>query len=428
MADVAAVLTLIVEAQSQPLSGERVRLLVNARDQLNGLIGTEIAEFDDNGGLDGTPYSNPSNWAAHQCNMAKSEGLRLVSTGRLARRFDAVAEGIAEGVLTQSHINKLRQCLPGNRTRTRAELFERDHKMLIDLARELPYSEFALACDAWVLGAVDVDPHAKAPEDQDLTIGFTDNKNGTTTIKGLLLTTDAELLRQGLLRLVDQTKQTAEETDNTPASNVHTEDDQLNLSEYTLRPVVRRGRKYWMARASGLLATLANAAPANGKSPEPLVAICMDLDTFSREADKYSQWIASEDAPVSDPADVFKPGYQCRTTAGVPLLPREAFRLALKHRVARFVLDSTTRRVELGRTQRLFTGAARIAVVLRDKTCRSPGCDRPGEQIDHQIEWQDGGYTNPENGRLYCTPCHVAKTKAQEGLRRRHTVRHEDPF
>ncbi len=428
MAEIGDIIALLNVAETLPLGAERLAALTKAREHLTAVIGCEIAEYDDNGGLAGSPYSNPANWAAHECNMAKSEGNRLVATGRLARRFDAIAEGIAEGVLNQSHVKKFRQCLPGNRTRTRAELFERDHKMLVDLARDLPYSEFALACDAWILAALDVDPHAKAPEDKDLTIGFTDNKNGTTTIKGLLLTSDAELLRQGLLRLVDQARQSAEDGGGTSGSEIKAEDDHLNLSEYTLRPVVRRGKKYWMARGCGLLATLANTSPKDGRSPEPLVAICMDVETFDREADKFTEWIATERAPASDPTDVFRPGYQCQTTTGTPLLPREAFRLALKHRIARFVLDPATRKVELGRSQRLFTGAARMAVVLRDRTCRSPGCDRPGEQVDHRIEWQDGGYTNPENGRLYCTPCHKGKTQVALAQRRRHTIHHEEPF
>ena len=94
MAEIGDIIALLNVAETLPLGAERLAALTKAREHLTAVIGCEIAEYDDNGGLAGSPYSNPANWAAHECNMAKSEGNRLVATGRLARRFDAIAEGI----------------------------------------------------------------------------------------------------------------------------------------------------------------------------------------------------------------------------------------------------------------------------------------------------------------------------------------------
>ncbi|HXA31454.1 MAG TPA: HNH endonuclease signature motif containing protein, partial [Acidimicrobiales bacterium] len=61
-------------------------------------------------------------------------------------------------------------------------------------------------------------------------------------------------------------------------------------------------------------------------------------------------------------------------------------------------------RVEVSETTRLFTGATRRAIELRDRQCTHPYCDRPASdcQADHIIPYADDGPTNQENGRLLC--------------------------
>jgi hypothetical protein len=61
-------------------------------------------------------------------------------------------------------------------------------------------------------------------------------------------------------------------------------------------------------------------------------------------------------------------------------------------------------RVEVGVTTRLFTGATRRAIELRDRECTHPYCDRsPSEcEADHIIPYSAGGPTTQANGRLLC--------------------------
>jgi len=61
-------------------------------------------------------------------------------------------------------------------------------------------------------------------------------------------------------------------------------------------------------------------------------------------------------------------------------------------------------RVEVSHTQRLFTGATRRAVELRDRQCMHPFCDQPIDrcQVDHIVAFEDGGPTTQANGQLYC--------------------------
>jgi 5-methylcytosine-specific restriction endonuclease McrA len=61
-------------------------------------------------------------------------------------------------------------------------------------------------------------------------------------------------------------------------------------------------------------------------------------------------------------------------------------------------------RVEVSETTRLFTGATRRAIELRDRQCTHPYCDLPASacQADHIIPYTEDGPTTQENGRLLC--------------------------
>ncbi|MDO4685793.1 MAG: HNH endonuclease signature motif containing protein [Corynebacterium sp.] len=54
----------------------------------------------------------------------------------------------------------------------------------------------------------------------------------------------------------------------------------------------------------------------------------------------------------------------------------------------------------------------RMLVILRDGTCRFPGCNHPASQcdIDHVINWEAGGWTTLSNLQCLCRNHHNAKT------------------
>jgi hypothetical protein len=79
-------------------------------------------------------------------------------------------------------------------------------------------------------------------------------------------------------------------------------------------------------------------------------------------------------------------------------------RLACCAKIIPAVLGERSIPIDLGRARRLFTGAARRALVLRDRGCAFPGCDRPPKWCEghHVISWLDGGPTDLANGVLVC--------------------------
>ncbi len=86
------------------------------------------------------------------------------------------------------------------------------------------------------------------------------------------------------------------------------------------------------------------------------------------------------------------------------LLPDDIVRASLLGHVRRVVMNSAGVVIEMGRKQRLFTGAARDAAKLMATTCDHPGCgvSVTFAQVDHMVEWSDNGVTDPENSSIAC--------------------------
>jgi hypothetical protein len=96
------------------------------------------------------------------------------------------------------------------------------------------------------------------------------------------------------------------------------------------------------------------------------------------------------------------------TDRGERLSPTTVRRLACNAKILPAVMDSNGQVLDLGRSRRLFTGAIRQALNLRDGGCTFPGCDRPNAWVEgHHIQhWLDGGATDQANAALVCTVHH----------------------
>ncbi|MFF5202459.1 DUF222 domain-containing protein [Micromonospora parva] len=92
-----------------------------------------------------------------------------------------------------------------------------------------------------------------------------------------------------------------------------------------------------------------------------------------------------------------------------PRVTSEAVRrLACDAAILPAVLDGSGQTLDVGRQRRLVTGPLRRALVLRDRGCAFPGCDRPPRWCDahHIRHWADGGSTSLANSVLLCAHHH----------------------
>ncbi|NQY56068.1 MAG: hypothetical protein HRT86_06200 [Ilumatobacteraceae bacterium] len=79
--------------------------------------------------------------------------------------------------------------------------------------------------------------------------------------------------------------------------------------------------------------------------------------------------------------------------------------------IRRVVYDTQGVVTDLGRRSRLFTGAAREAVMLLATECVWAGCDRPVSwcDADHSLSWGAHGATVPRNGGPLCRAHNLQK-------------------
>ena len=112
------------------------------------------------------------------------------------------------------------------------------------------------------------------------------------------------------------------------------------------------------------------------------------------------------DVPASagGPAAGWAGGGVAQMDDGGLLSAQAARRIGCDAVLASAALDVAGVPLSLGRRRRLFTGALRRALVLRDRGCAFPGCDRPARwcQGHHIQHWADGGETSLENAVLLC--------------------------
>ena len=142
-----------------------------------------------------------------------------------------------------------------------------------------------------------------------------------------------------------------------------------------------------------VMARRALAAPAGGRLPRPLLTIHLDGPTLF--------------------------GRLCEITDGTALSPSEALQLlpvADRERVVHEAPD----RVRVSERIRLFRGAERRAVEVRDRYCTFPGCRVSAEDcdIDHIVPYARGGRTRQENGRAVCERHHPGRRRHQPWLAR----------
>ncbi len=77
--------------------------------------------------------------------------------------------------------------------------------------------------------------------------------------------------------------------------------------------------------------------------------------------------------------------------------------------ISRVITAGPSEILDVGRTTRTIPPALWKALVIRDRHCQHPGCDRPPPDCEahHLRHWSQGGPTSLDNLKLYCWPHHT---------------------
>jgi hypothetical protein len=152
-------------------------------------------------------------------------------------------------------------------------------------------------------------------------------------------------------------------------------------------------------------------ARVTGTATRPTVSLLIPADTF---AELHRAQHAHDTAP-GDTAGGTGPevGWRAVEPAaledGTPVPMSQVARILCDSEVARIVVNAEGLPLDLGRSQRLYTGAQRRAVIVRDRACAWNGCDVPAAFCEvHHIRWwdRDLGPTSVDNGVLLCSHHH----------------------
>jgi hypothetical protein len=103
-------------------------------------------------------------------------------------------------------------------------------------------------------------------------------------------------------------------------------------------------------------------------------------------------------------------------------LPSETLRrLSCDAGIARVITDGRSEPLDVGRTTRTIPPAIWRALVVRDRHCTHPGCDKPPGwcEAHHRTHWADGGPTNLANLELLCWRHHRTRHEGARSKRER---------
>ncbi len=302
-------------------------------------------------------------WIRTRCGIPDSTARRRLRLGRALRHLPSAEAAWLEGDICDSHV----VALDAVRTERTDKQFDRDEKMLVDDGRILSFTQFAQVLAYWAQHADPDGTEDKAKADRDARrVHLSHSLGGMWHGDMLLDPITGQIVYDELSRLEKQMFE-AEWAELRQRLGQGAGIDDL------VRPASQR-----RADALAEMARRSRTAPADGRRPEPLFTVLVDYETFA--------------------------GRICEMANGTVVSPGTLVDWLDRSWIERVVFDGPSRVIDVGVAQRLFTGATRRAIEVRDRQCYHQFCEESASrcQADHIQPWSAGGPTTTKNGRLAC--------------------------
>jgi Domain of unknown function (DUF222)/HNH endonuclease len=342
---------------------ESITRLQRVGSQVSAVLAGAVAAFDAAEAFAPSGARTTAAYLKHQCHLPGPEASRQVRRGRLCRHVALFEQAWSEGFIDGACLD----IVAAVRRPATEEALARDEAMLVEHAKKLTHAEFVRVMRYWEQhadpdGAEDDAMEARARRDAYLVQSVGGTYLGKMTldpISGTIVASEHGRLEQELF-----------EADWAEAKE--------RLGREPLPHELERTPAQRRADAFVEMATRSAAAPEGGRRPAPLFSVLVDYQT-----------LAGRICQLAKTNTVVTPG---------SLLPW------LEEADIERAVFTPKKRVECSEKSRLFTGATRRAIELRDRECQHPYCDVPADrcQVDHIIEYSKGGLTTQENGRLLC--------------------------
>lgn len=287
-------------------------------------------------------------WRCHLPGAVAAQRLRLAHT---QHAMPIAAKRWQDGDIGGAHLDRLGKAA----TPATAQAMARDEKLLTDHAAKLRYDQFTRTLAYWTQYADPdgADRHAERVHDS----------------RAFHLSQTFDGVHIGDLRL--------DPIGGAAFTNVLTAiADELYRQDQSAGIERTRAQR----RADALVEMAVRAATPNkaGQRPAPLFTVFVGYETFA--------------------------GRICELDDGTAIAPGSLRAWLTAADIERVVFDTPSRVIDVGERRRLFTGATRRALEVRDRQCQHPTCDLPLRylQADHLLPYTDGGPTLQTNGAMKC--------------------------
>ena len=335
-------------------------------------------------------------WGRATCNWSGGEAARFVKTGRMLARLESAATAAAAGELGVAQMHALGQLVGNPRV---AEHLAASEELLVAQAAILDFDDYVSLLAHWEALADESgahDDHERAHRDRSAHVSIVGERFYLDATGGAA--TGVELIA-----VFEQFCRSEWLADWETGVLMHGDAMSPHLMQ----------RSDAQRRADALQAIF-GAAAVSGQSPtgEPVVNIVVGYELFEHHLRRA---LGEEPQPL----DPNNPAHRCETADGVIIDPYDMLVAAAVGHVRRIVLDSAAVIVDVGRKQRLFTGALRDAVMLVSHRCIWPGCARPASQCeaDHILPYSHAGPTAAHNGGPVCGHHNRWKTRGYQTRR-----------
>lgn len=300
-------------------------------------------------------------WLAWQCLIPRARANASVRCARQLRQMPGTEAAFLAGRITVEHVSLLAAC-----QRADADGFVADEERLVEHATSMAFRHFERVVSYWLQlhdpDGVERDAEAKHGARR---VDCSQTIDGMVVLDALLDPVGGSIVARELQRL----EQELFEHDWAEA--------RARLGDAATVADLARTAKQRRADALQTMAERSAAKPAAAKEPRVLLHVLAGTAALER---------------------------MCELSDGTILTPGQLLPLIRWADLARVVFDGPSRVIDVGVRQRLFTGATRTAVELRDLECQHPSCHERFErcEVDHMQPFEHGGPTIQANAELEC--------------------------
>jgi len=306
---------------------------------------------------------NPAAWIFTECHVPKGVAWRRVRLARELRNMPETEHAWSTGAINDAHVSLLARV----RTKDTAKAVERDEAMLVNEAGKLRFDHFTRVMAYWVqLNDPDADDRNAKKIVNGRNFHLSPGLDGVKFARGTFDPIGGAIF-ENVFRAIERELFEADWAE-----------ARERLGREPTLADLRRTAPQRRADAVVEMARRAGAVPPDARMPAPLFTVLVGYESFA--------------------------GRICELANGTVVSPSALLPWLPDGYVERVVFDGPGRVIDVGPHRRLFTGATRRAVQIRDRECFHEYCDVPFDQceVDHKIPFSWDGPTTTDNGRPAC--------------------------